>query len=233
LNDEDLVRAYTASYYPSQNRNGSASFEGTPLFILNQLFAQVERRSGRLAGKRLLDYGCGIGTLCGVARSYGMPAYGIEADLNARAIAAGEGSICVFSDIEDLLSKDPAAKFDVVILWQVIEHLRQPWQDLRALRALMKNGAWLVLSTPNARCLKARLEGARWINYQNPTHFYYFTRRSLRRTIEKAGFGSIATENFNFRYPSHSALRRASQRAIVPLGLGGELLFTARVDSAS
>ena len=96
----------------------------------------------------------------------------------------------------------------------------------------MKNGAWLLLSTPNARCLKARLEGARWINCQNPTHFYYFTRRSLRRTIEKAGFGSITTENFHFRYPGHSALRRASQRAIVPLGLGGELLFTARVESA-
>ena len=195
--------------------------------ILHQIFQHAAKQLGNLAGWQMLDYGCGTGSLCRVAREHGLRPTGIEADPNARQEVLRGGSFVVYESLESLLRAEPEVCFDLIVLWNVIEHLRRPWLDLERLRGLLEPGGWLLISTPNATCLKARLLGPRWDNHANPTHFYYFTRQSLRSLLRRSGFSKIAKWQPHIAYPHHGALRRALQRALVACKLQGGLLVVA------
>jgi len=230
LGETDLVRAYKERYYPSNgNGNGNAHvYENTPPEILRQTFEEVEAELGPLKGKSLLDFGCGVGGLCRVAGEYGIQATGIEPDANAREEVGKSCSLRAYASLGSLKEAQPHAKFDIVTMWDVIEHLREPWKDLEDLSSSLQPDGWLLLSTPNAACLRARVEGERWENVVNPTHFYYFTRRSLEVVLRRAGFSEIAELQFPIRYPGHARARRLIHRALVSCRLQGQLVFVAR-----
>jgi len=228
LDETDLVRAYTKHYYPSNGNGSVASYENTPEEILRQTFQEAHAKFGPLAGRKLLDFGCGVGKLCQIAREYGIQTTGIEADSCARQIAGKSGALRVHASLDELRATEPGARFEIITLWDVIEHLREPWKDLEALSALLQPGGWLLLSTPNANSLLALLQRERWENIVNPTHFYYFERRSLRLVLERAGFCGIAEWRFSIRYPRHTTVRRMVHRALFACRLQGQLLFVAR-----
>jgi 2-polyprenyl-3-methyl-5-hydroxy-6-metoxy-1,4-benzoquinol methylase len=110
-------------------------------------------------------------------------------------------------------------------MWDVIEHLREPWKDLHELSDLLRPNGWLLLSTPNAACLRARVERERWENMANPTHFYYFTRKSLGAVLSRAGFSQVGELLFPIQYPRHTTVRRIVHRALVTCRLQGQLVF--------
>src|SRR6266851_4327565 len=72
LDDLALGAAYQKFYYPTPD-TGIAAYENTPEQILRQTFDKAEAELGPLAGKSLLDFGCGVGALCKVASEYGIP----------------------------------------------------------------------------------------------------------------------------------------------------------------
>ncbi len=75
-------------------------------------------------GRRLLDIGCGKGQFVGVAREVGWDAWGVEFDEGAVETARHAGSQTVFAGSLD--HPDLPAVFDVITLWDVIEHLQDP-----------------------------------------------------------------------------------------------------------
>jgi len=85
-----------------------------------------------------------------------------------------------------------------------------------------------MLSTPNAASLRARVERERWSNTVNPTHFYYFTRKSLEAVLKRAGFSEISELQISIRYPAHRIVRRIVHHALVSCRLEGQLVFIAR-----
>ena len=237
LDDTNLSLAYEKHYYPS-NGNGNSnchksSYENTPEEILLQTFERVNAQFGPLTGKNLLDYGCGIGRLCQIAGNYGIRATGIEFNKYAREKVRGTGRIDVFADINELRQAQPDAKFDFVTAWDVIEHLRKPWIELEELSNVLKPGGWLLLSTMNTGGLRARLERDRWVNMVNPTHFYYFTRQSLRSVLERAGFGEIAELPLSIRYPQHGAVQRIFNRVLKSCHLQGQLIYIVQREHAN
>jgi 2-polyprenyl-3-methyl-5-hydroxy-6-metoxy-1,4-benzoquinol methylase len=225
LDDRSLADAYTSHYYPSNGNGNAAVYESTPEAILRQTFGQAEAASGSLTGKRLLDFGCGIGGLCRVAGEYGIQATGIEPDDNAREKVGKSGGLRAYASVGSLRDAQPEARFDIVTMWDVIEHLREPWKDLKDLSDLLHPDGWLLMSTPNAACLRARVERQRWENMVNPTHFYYFTRRSLEAVLSRAGFSQMGEMRFPIRYPRHTTVRRIVHRALVTCRLQGQLVF--------
>lgn len=208
LQDHDLARAYSALYYPGSANSHAFQREGTPDSVLRQVLSQLEGLLGTFHGLQLLDYGCGRGQLSQIALEFGLAPTGIEPALLARNIAAEQVTIPVYASLADLCAKLPAAKFDLIILWNVVEHLRQPWSELRDMRRLLRPKSSLLLCTMNATCLRARIERGHWMSYGDPTHFYYFNRRSLECVLRSAGFEHVQEWKPKIRYPHHGTLRR-------------------------
>ena len=230
LDDLALGAAYQKFYYPAPD-TGIAAYQNTPEQILQQIFDKAAAELGPLAGKRLLDFGCGVGRLCRVASDYGIRAVGIEPDANAREHARKSSGLRAYASLRDLRAARPYSKFDIVTMWDVVEHLREPWKELEDLLQALRPGGWLMLSTPNAASLRARVERQRWENLVNRTHFYYFTRTSLEAVLRRAGFSEITELRFPIRYPGHATVRQLVHRALVSCRLQGQLVFVAEAVS--
>ncbi|HEV2386560.1 MAG TPA: class I SAM-dependent methyltransferase [Candidatus Acidoferrales bacterium] len=193
--------------------------------MIVQALHGIFARFGEVPGRRLLDYGCGKGELSKIAREFGLLPVGIEQDSEARREIERQSLFPVYANLESLARRERDSRFDLIILWQVLEHLRRPWDELARLRGLLRGQGWLVAATPNAGGLKARLLGSRWDNYSNPTHFYYFTPRSLRAVFERAGFSPIEQWRFKLVYRGHGPLRRALHALLAATRLDGDLFF--------
>ncbi len=230
LNEEDLSQAYRDVYYPSDGKASTLQFPSTPNDMLRQVFSQLRTRIGEIEGGRLLDYGCGVGNLLAVAREFGFEAEGIEQDPAANQEATNKLGKRTYRNVGELLSLSSAGVFDLVILWNVIEHLREPWSDLRQLRSLLRPGGWLLVSTPNVNSVRGRLQRSGWQQYADPTHFYYFERRSLERVIRSAGFGSIEEWKPRLRHSHHGTLRHLFFRFSYHLGISGGVFYLSRAD---
>ena len=230
LQDNELERAYSTHYYPGTRNSHPFRREGTPDSVLRQILPQLERHLGTVHGLRLLDYGCGRGQLSQIASDFGLAPIGIEPDPLARNVAAERVRMPVYANLAALCAEHSTAQFDLVILWNVIEHLRQPWSELQRIRRLMRPGAWLLLCTMNTDCLRARIERARWISYSDPTHFFYFSRRSLERVLRSAGFQRVLEWKPKVRYPHHGAFRRCFYEISTLFGVSDGLYYLCSTD---
>lgn len=229
LTDHELAQAYASLYYRADG--SKPVLENTPEVDIRHLLDRLSRHFGSPAGKRVLDYGCGIGTLLKVANGLGARATGVEQSGTAREAIEREGFATVYPDLEALRRAEPGSQFDWIVLCEVIEHLRRPWEDLEKLRPLLKPSGDLILLTPNFDALRSRLSGARWDQRLNLTHLYYFTPHSLAAVLRRAGFAPSELPPVSW-YSEHGVPRRMLQRVLCATGLQGSLMFSARLAQA-
>jgi len=220
----ELQTAYHTLYYPSAD---DPKIAGTPAPVFRGFFNSITHRIGPVQDQTLLDFGCGDGTLCRVAAEFGMVPTGLDFDPNARALLRDLERCETYDGIAKLRELLPAAEFDYIVMWNVIEHLREPWSDLAELRCLLKPAGRLFVATPNARSLKSVVLGNRWDQRLNPTHFYYFHRKSLIEVLRRAGFRHIKEWALSQVYPHHGFVRRGLQRVLASYNLQGQLIFCA------
>ena len=147
--------------------------------------AEIERIAGGKGGS-ILDIGCSYGWFLEVARDHGWQTTGIEAT-DATASAARESGLDVRTG---LLSEQrfPDAYFDVVCLWDVLEHIPNVDEFLAECRRVLKPGGLLAVQSPNIRSVMARHAGAQWAWLLLPHHVWHFTPSSMSATLRKRGF---------------------------------------------
>lgn len=134
---------------------------------------------------RLLDVGSHLGVFVEVARERGWAAEGVELSRWAVEIARGRGVPVTQGTLEDLTAEEDS--FDVVTLWDVIEHLSDPLAEIRKVHRLLRPGGVLAISTMDVDAPVARLLGRRWPWYML-MHLTYFSRQTLGRLVEMAGY---------------------------------------------
>ena len=148
----------------------------------------LERIVGLANGSRLLDVGCHIGVFVDVAQQAGWDAWGMEPSRWAAEQARAQGLQVVNGTLATSGFED--ASFDVITLWDVIEHVPDPTGELRQVHRLLKPGGVAVIHTIDIESLFARLMGHRW-PWLMEMHLYYFSPRTLRRMLEGIGFEVI------------------------------------------
>ena len=90
----------------------------------------------------------------------------------------------------------PGESFDAVTMWDVIEHLNDPFANLCEVWRVLKPGGLFALSTGDIGSLWARLCGGYWQLLTPPQHLFYFNRQSMEKVAERTGF-----EVQHFTYP--------------------------------
>ncbi len=125
-----------------------------PLHELNPARVEYLERTVGLAGKTIVDVGCGGGILCEAMVRAGGHALGIDLAPSvievARAHAAGSGLEIDYRSITaEALSAERPGGFDLVTCMEMLEHVPDPASTLAALAALVRPGGDVVVSTLN------------------------------------------------------------------------------------
>lgn len=191
------------------------------------------------ASGRLLEIGCAYGYFLDVAREP-YDVHGVEISRHAAEAARGRhGDAVTRGDYLD--QPAPAQPWDVVCLWDTIEHLPRPAETLAKAARELRPGGVLALATGDFGSLLARWRGRRWRQIHPPTHLFYFTQAALERLFARLGLQVLDVRHpgFTRRYASvvGSLLRgtgtkskdrptrwRSAARAL--LTLGGRLDFS-------
>jgi 2-polyprenyl-3-methyl-5-hydroxy-6-metoxy-1,4-benzoquinol methylase len=187
---EDASKAYMDRRWSA----GGAYVSNSPA-KLRSARRKLATLSSLLTGRaRLLDFGAGSGAFVRVCRDAGMEALGVERSEVAIARAREELDI-------DLQAALPEGPFDIITLWDVVEHLREPVETLQALRQRLAANGVLVMETGNYENWQRMVDGDRWGMYLFDHHFY-FSPHSLAEFARQASFSGLRVMNVNHRAPS-------------------------------
>jgi 2-polyprenyl-6-hydroxyphenyl methylase/3-demethylubiquinone-9 3-methyltransferase len=156
--------------------------EFRPLHEINPLrLAHIERLAGGLAGKRVLDVGCGGGILAEAMAARGATVTGIdlaEKPLKVAALHALEAASTVEYRLiaAEALAAEAPESFDVVTCMEMLEHVPDPASIVAACARLAKPRGWVVFSTinRNAKAFLLAIVGAEYVLQMLPrgTHEY-------------------------------------------------------------
>lgn len=155
---------------------------------------RLEQFKPVLAGKRLLDVGCGAGSFLMAAREYAQSVAGVEPETGFQKHFSEHG-LTVFKSIEDISS---SYEFDIETLFHVLEHIKDPiaflTQVAGALRDRNSNHNKLcVIEVPHANdALLTLYKNKKFSEFTYwSCHLYLFTEKTLQACAEKAGFKMI------------------------------------------
>ena len=135
---------------------------------------------------RLLEIGCAGGLFLEIAGERGWEVTGVDVSREAAEEGRRKGLNIYDGTLGENLShlKD----YDVVLMLDVLEHLRNPLECLELIYKVLRPGGIVYIITPNAGSASARIWGAEWPHLKPKEHLCLFTRRSMRIIIERAGF---------------------------------------------
>ena len=179
----DLIAAYAAvedETYVIERAGRELTF--------SQHLQDMERVTGPANGRSLLDVGAYIGVFVEVARQNGWQATGVEPSRWAAAVAQRQGLPVILGT--QTAPELQGQQFDVITMWDVIEHVDDPAAEIRQAYQLLKPGGLLVIHTMDIDSLAARLMGRRW-PWLMDMHIYYFSQATLAKMLQQSGFTVI------------------------------------------
>ena len=141
----------------------------------------------------LLDVGCNTGTFLNQVQRYTSNIFGIEPSEEAALHSIKKGY-----EVQNVIIRNldyPDTFFDVITLWDVIEHLYDPPSDLDILFTKLKPGGKIFISTHNIDGWFAKFTGKRYpmLMYQ---HLFHFSIKTLRQMLKNSGFTTIKVVPF-------------------------------------
>lgn len=135
---------------------------------------------------RLLDVGAATGHFVGMASAAGWEAQGIDVSAHGVALGKAKGLNMERATLDEFAAQNE--EYDVLTLWDVLEHVPHPLAALDRCETLLKKDGLLVINTPDGESAYARLLGPRWHALVPPEHVCIFTRRALERALSARGF---------------------------------------------
>ncbi len=148
---------------------------------------------------KILDVGCGWGNFLQILNKSHLPYLGIDISQEAVAICQKKTLNCQMADLINL-SRNSQQKFSVITFFQVIEHLKNPLDYLKAAKKLLKKNGILLITTPNNSSPLRSLFGPKWSVYNTPSHYYFYSKKSLGRLLKMAGFDKFEIKIDSPRY---------------------------------
>lgn len=256
--EDEIHTLYDEEYWNSSSpkTKGYANYaDEAPLYL--KTFRKRLRHVRRFVKPpaRVLDVGCAAGYFLRVATEAGYDGYGVEvsAPIANEAIEA-LGADRIHVGMLDAVPDDERfakGSFDLVTMWDVIEHVPDPRDLLEQARAMLKPGGHLILETQNVDSRFATFLGPKWHHFKHEEHIYHFNPKTVRDVLGQAGFETLdLTSSYGGKYVSFGFIaERAARlnkvasvllsplslmkRANVYMNFGDEMVVTARAPDAT
>lgn len=136
---------------------------------------------------RILDVGAAGGSFLHVAKKRGWQVSGCEPNRWMCEWAQSHYGILIQPGTLFDLRNVEQTSFDVITLWDVLEHTPDPKAVLEQCRKLLKPEGLLIVNYPDIGSWIAHAMGRRWV-FLLSVHLYYFDRRTIRKMLEATGF---------------------------------------------
>ena len=199
LECKNEIQKEEATYWDSEDQKNiymDQKIQATFVKEFEDRLDAIERLTARVG--RLLDVGCGVGHFLATARKRGWEVEGLDISHAASTVAERVYGFKVHVGTLEHASL-PKEGFDVVALWDVIEHIRKPIENLKAANQILREGGILAIKTPNEAGLFKQLVLGLYRTFGRPAafllkyvyyipHYYSYTRKSLDLLLRRSGF---------------------------------------------
>ena len=198
--DNEMAIIYGPDYYTNHETSKKRP-------LLNYFRNKIEERKiktllyGLDEGRSLniLDLGSGDGRFLSLIRKYSSNLhnfYGIELSAKATEIASKKGFKVMSGNLEKIDIKEWNGKFDLIIMHQLIEHVRYPDKLLQKCYRWLKNGGIMSIETPEFAGLDFTLFKRRyWGGWHFPRHFFIFNRNSITKLLIENNFSVLSVKS--------------------------------------
>jgi SAM-dependent methyltransferase len=241
--EEETQAVYGDSYFqnPRFMRGDNDSVFGYADYIAERFIKQsqytvIARRVRELLPPldhppRLLEVGCGFGYFLDTAFEEGFQVTGMEFNRHAVERLRRKYAFPILSGALERTALDRGS-FDAIAMFDVIEHLRDPFGALDRLHDALAPHGVLVVSTPDAESWVSRVIGKRLEDFRRTReHLFFFGRRTLGAVLDAHGFDVLALRSIGHTFeiaflldrlalynrPLFTTLRRIVNR----VGIGG------------
>lgn len=217
--DSKLAEVYGEEYWQSDcpRSKGYADYAAD-----SELYLKTFRRRMRLVekhiepGSKILDVGCAAGFFLQVAQERGHEVFGVELSAAIGAQAKERiGADRVHIGTLDSLPPEavPEGGFDLITMWDVVEHVPDPQALLAEARRLLRPNGMLLVETQNITSRFAGLLGRRWHHFKHEEHIYHFNPETIAKLLEQSGFAQESwTASFGGKYVSFGFIAERASR---------------------
>ncbi|MBS3105500.1 class I SAM-dependent methyltransferase [Candidatus Woesearchaeota archaeon] len=215
LKERKLHEIYDKKYFSNKAFNGAkTSFYGYGKYLeeedcIKDTFRRRLKIINKLSGKgRLLDIGCAFGFFLELARDDGWDVQGLEISEYAYSYAKNVLKLPVMNKTLEK-AKLKSDSFDVVTIFDVIEHLPDPKATLKEIRRVLKPNGFVVITTPNIGSMTAKILWKNWEEVRRVReHIYFFSKSTLKKILESLGFEVLRTESAGRYFSVKMAVER-------------------------
>jgi 2-polyprenyl-3-methyl-5-hydroxy-6-metoxy-1,4-benzoquinol methylase len=170
-------------YYQKQYRK----YVGIILLILKVMYGIRSRQWSRLFQQNgaALEIGCGDGYMLHSLKQEGWQVVGIERTPEMAEFARTNLGLEVYSSgIQEIPSQ---IQFDLIILFQVLEHIADPVAMLKELTHRLTQDGKLIIGVPNFGSWQRKFAGKTWFHLDIPRHLIHFSPESLEMALQQVG----------------------------------------------
>lgn len=167
------------------------------------------------AGGALFDVGAATGYFLALAKSRGFSVSGIDISSVAAREAQKKGIEVKVGTLESV--EHTPASYDVVTLFDVLEHVVHPDSLVRSAAEMLKQGGILMGCTPDSMSVNARLMGRHWHMLYPPEHLVLLNDKSLRLLLAQQGFQTLWTGRITKRFSLPYIFQTAARWLGIPL----------------
>jgi SAM-dependent methyltransferase len=220
ISDEELRVLYAHGYFKGEEYLDYIAEEPSLRLNFRNRLATLKAVAPHLPRCDLFEIGCAYGFFLDEATQWVRSASGIDISTEPVRFAVQERGVEATQG--DYLSLNLGRTFDVIAMWDTIEHLRDPHLFIEKIAQDLKPGGLLALTTGDIGSLVARLQRRHWRLIHPPTHLHYFSVATISELLRRKGFDVV-----HLSHPGNSRSLRAALYVITVMQMKRKGLYDA------
>jgi SAM-dependent methyltransferase len=220
ISDDELAALYGEAYFKGEEYLDYIAEEPSLRVNFRRRLATLRTIAPDLSSCDLLEIGCAYGFFLDEARAWVRSCSGI--DISAKAVRYAVQDLGVDASRGDYLSLGLDRMFDIIAMWDTVEHLKYPNRFIEKAAQDLRPGGLLAITTGDIGSLAARLQGRHWRLIHPPTHLHYFSVPTISDLLHRNGFDVV-----HVSHPGNSRSLRAALYFITVLQMKRPKLYDA------
>ncbi|MEY2898676.1 MAG: hypothetical protein RL138_729 [Bacteroidota bacterium] len=187
-----LPSYYTEDYFQDErHKKKFYHADGSPKAVADSYLNRVADVENFCEARgRVLELGAARGAFLKVLQDRGWEVHGVEISADAVALAKTQNNLQIHCGVLEDYQSD--LKFDVVCMYQTLEHVLTPDYVCKRSAELLKQGGKLIIEVPNRNCFEMKWSKRRKVlSYDLPRHISHFSPDILAKHLKGVGFSKV------------------------------------------